>query len=168
MSIPRIIPVLLLSDEGLVKTVKFKNPQYIGDPLNTVNLFNRLCVDELVILDIDICRNLSGEINWGLLQKIANEAQVPLSYGGGIDSLEKAHRIIKLGFEKVILNSSVDEFGNILSLLSRELGAQAVVASVDIKKNIWGKYEIYTNGATVKRKQSVFDCWGRRAYRYIY
>ena len=106
----RIIPCLLLKDESLVKTKKFKKYDYIGDPVNTVRIFNELEVDELMFLDIFASKE-QREINFELLKDIANECFMPLSYGGNVKSLEDAKKIFEIGFEKIVINSNA--FGNL-------------------------------------------------------
>ena len=102
---PRIIPCLTIQDNDLVKTIQFKNPRYIGDPVNSVKIFNDKGVDELCILDITVSK-LNKEPNYQLLQEIANEAFMPLSYGGGLRTLDQVKQIIKMGYEKVVFNTS--------------------------------------------------------------
>ena len=105
MRIKRVIPCLLLRNNGLVKTIKFKDSVYVGDPINAVKIFNEKEVDEIVFLDIDATRN-KREPSFGLIQNIASECFMPFSYGGGIVSLQQIERIIKSGAEKIVLNST--------------------------------------------------------------
>jgi imidazole glycerol-phosphate synthase subunit HisF len=105
---PRIIPVLTIIDEDLVKTTQFKNPRYLGDPINAVKIFNEKQVDELCILDIGVTKNQSP-INFNLLEKITSQAFMPLSYGGGIKTFEEVKRLFRLGFEKIVFNTSFYE-----------------------------------------------------------
>lgn len=139
MAIPRVIPVLLLKDEGLVKTVRFRNPKYIGDPLNTVRIFNEKEADELILLNIS-----SETIPWELLREIAGECFMPLAYGGGIKTLEDVRSVLKTGIEKVIINSQLYASKDFLREAIREFGSSSVVASLDVKKSLVGKYELYS------------------------
>ncbi len=141
---PRIIPCLLLQNNGLVKTVNFKNPKYVGDPINAVRIFNEKEVDELVIFDID-ATVLKNEPNYGLIERIANQSRMPLCYGGGIKTVKQAKRIFGLGVEKIALSSSVVDNPNLITQIGDLVGAQSVIVVLDVKKNIFGKYNIYTN-----------------------
>ena len=140
----RLIPALLLQNESLVKTVRFKKPGYIGDPINTVRIFNELEVDELIFLDIT-ATNEKRSPNFKLLADIANECFMPLSYGGGIISLEQAKKIFSIGFEKIVLNTASHVSVGLISQIAEVFGNQAVIASIDVKKNIWGKYEVWSH-----------------------
>lgn len=139
---PRIIPVLLVQNKGLVKTINFKNPKYVGDPLNAVKIFNEKEVDELVILDIDATLNnnspdLVSIKNW------ASECRMPLCYGGGITSVEEIHKIISLGVEKVSINSSALVNPDIINKAAALVGSQSIAVSIDCKKRKFSKdYDI--------------------------
>ena len=141
----RIIPTLLLKKDLLVKTINFKNDIYIGDPLNTIKIFNDLEVDELIILDISIDYK-KIEINYDYLRLIASECFMPLSYGGGISNIVDAERIFRLGFEKIIINSHGLLNKNLINELVKKFGSQAIIISIDVKKTIFGKYKIYIHG----------------------
>ena len=147
----RIIPALLLKNESLVKTVKFKNSSYIGDPINTVRIFNELEVDELTFLDIK-ATNEHREPNYKILAEIANECFMPLAYGGGIKSLEQAKKIFSIGFEKIVLNSSPVLNINIISEIASYFGNQAIIGSIDVKKTLWGRYEVVSHSGARKTK----------------
>jgi len=151
MSLIRYIPCLLLKGNGLVKTIKFKNPRYVGDPINTIKIFNEKEVDELVILDIEATPN-GLEPNYNLLSEIANECFMPLAYGGGIKQLNQAKRIFDIGIEKVIINSAAHKDLSLITRIANEYGSQAVVGSIDVKKNIFGKYFVVSNSAGTKHK----------------
>jgi cyclase len=155
----RIIPCLQLIGDSLVKTVKFKNPSYIGDPINTVRIFNELEVDELCFLDIRASKE-GREPNIDILHQISNECFMPLSYGGGVKDFETAKRILSIGFEKIVLNTQAYHQLNLVSTLSRHFGAQAVVASIDVKKNIWGNYNVFINDGTEKIDKDVVE-WAK-------
>lgn len=138
---PRIIPCLLVYDGNLVKTKKFSKPEYLGDPINAVKIFNEENVDELCLLDISPYKN--KQIDFDLLENIASEAFMPLSYGGGINSLQDAKRLYRLGFEKLVFNTAIFNNSKLISEVVGFAGAQSVVASIDVKKNIWGRQYCY-------------------------
>jgi cyclase len=152
----RVIPSLLLLNNALVKTTKFKNASYIGDPINTVRIFNELEVDELVFLDI-AATNDQRLPNLQLLTEIANECFMPLGYGGGLNNFQTVKEIFSIGFEKVILNSICYEEPSFVTHISEHYGNQAVVASVDVKKNIWGKYEVFSHSGKKKIKKNLLE-----------
>ena len=137
----RVIPCLLVQDGGLVKTRRFRDPVYVGDPINAIKIFNDKEVDELVLLDIAASRQKRGP-SYGMIEDVASECFMPLAYGGGLRTVEEARRVMKLGVEKVIFNTSAWEKTEVLRDASREFGAQAVVASVDVRKKLLGRYEV--------------------------
>lgn len=147
----RIIPVLLMKNSGLYKGVKFKNHKYVGDPINTVKIFNDKEVDELVILDIEASK-LNKPINFELLENVVSEAFMPIAYGGGIKTLEDAQKLFNLGIEKVVLNTFAIENFNLLDQLINRYGSQSVVFSLDIKKSFFGKYRVYSHSGSKKIK----------------
>ncbi len=130
---PRIIPTLLLKGLDLVKTKKFSNPKYLGDPLNTVKIFNEKKVDELVIFDIE-ATSQNKEPNFKLLEKIANVSRMPLAYGGGVKNISQFQKIINLGIEKVVINSAFIENKNLIKECSEQFGSQSVVVCLDVKE----------------------------------
>lgn len=138
----RVIPCLLLQKNGLVKTVGFEDARYVGDPINAVKIFNEKEVDELILLDIRATRH-KAEPNFELLHQIASEAFMPLCYGGGITTLAQATKLIKLGVEKVAVNSSVLKNESLIGVLAAEMGSQSVVASIDVKKDWLGRYRVF-------------------------
>lgn len=141
---PRIIPSLLIQDNGLVKTVNFKNPKYVGDPINAVKIFNEKAVDELAIFDIDA--TVKGfEPNYSLIERIANQSRMPLCYGGGVKTLEQAQRIFGLGIEKIALSSAVLENPQLITDIADRVGAQSVIVVLDVKKKLFGGYEVFTH-----------------------
>ena len=152
----RVIPVLLLKDESLVKTIQFGKYGYIGDPINTCRIFNELEVDELCFLDISASQE-KKEPDYKILQEISNECFMPLSYGGGIDSFEKAEKVFKIGFEKIILNSASFTHPEVIAEIARVYGSQAVVIAVDVRKNFWGKYEVFGVSGTVNHKKNPIE-----------
>lgn len=141
---PRIIPSLLVHDNGLVKTVKFKNPKYVGDPINAVKIFNEKEVDELAVFDID-ATVLGREPNYGLIEKLANQSRMPICYGGGVKTVEQAKKIFGLGIEKIALSSSFINDPKLISKISERVGSQSVIAVLDVKRKILGGYEIFTH-----------------------
>lgn len=140
----RIIPCLLLKGKGLVKTVRFANPVYLGDPLNTINIFNKKMVDEIVILDIEASR-LGRRPNFELIQRISTVCFSPLTYGGGVAGLEDAEKLFSIGIEKISLNSAAFKNPEMISKLASKYGNQSVVVSVNINKDFWGKRYFVTN-----------------------
>jgi len=156
MLLIRYIPCLLLKDNGLVKTVKFKNPKYIGDPINTVRIFNEKEVDELIFLDIEATPK-NKEPNYRLLSEIANECFMPLAYGGGIKTFEQAQRIFNIGIEKVAINSALHSNLGLVSQIAEVYGSQAVIGVIDVKKNFFGKYQIVSSSANNRHKDSISD-----------
>lgn len=151
----RIFPCLLLDDDRLVKTVNFKNPKYIGDPVNAIKIYSDLEVDEILLLDITATNN-NRKPNFDKIQEIIEEASMcPISYGGGIKDIETAKEIISRGCEKIVLNSIVFENPNIITELSKTLGSQSVAVSIDIKKNFFGKYKIYSNSGKKETNEDI-------------
>lgn len=151
----RVIPALLLQEDGLVKTVNFQKAKYIGDPVNTVRIFNELEVDELVFLDILASPN-RREPQWTILSQIANECFMPLAYGGGLRNFSMVKSIFDIGFEKVVLNTITHINPSFVKEIAEHYGNQAVVASIDVRKNFFGKYEVWTNcGKNNTRKNPI-------------
>ncbi|MCB1136508.1 MAG: imidazole glycerol phosphate synthase subunit HisF [Chlamydiia bacterium] len=142
MLIPRVIPCLLLYEESFVKTVRFKRPRYLGDPVNVINLFNRFEVDEIALLDIRATQERRPP-NLELIRDLASECWVPLAYGGGIRSVSDIESILREGVEKVILNSVLESNAGLLSEASREFGSQAIVACLDVCTRWSGGYDVY-------------------------
>lgn len=146
----RVIPCLLLSDGGLVKTVKFKKPSYVGDPINAVKIFNNKEVDELVVLDMDVTAN-KGVPNFQAIEGIVSEAFMPVAYGGGVASVEQAARLFKLGIEKVVINSAAHKSPDLIAQLADRFGSQSIVAGLDIKRRGFRKRpEVMFQNATQK------------------
>jgi len=147
---PRIIPCLLVHKGGLVKTVGFKAPKYVGDPINAVKIFNEKETDELVVLDIDASVN-GAEPNYAMIAKLAAECRMPLCYGGGITSAQQAARIIDLGVEKVSVSAAAVKNPTLLGQMAEAIGRQSVVAVVDVRKKsgLFAKgHEVCTHNAT--------------------
>jgi imidazole glycerol-phosphate synthase subunit HisF len=143
---PRIIPCLLVHNKGLVKTTKFKDPKYVGDPINAVKIFNEKEVDELIVLDIDATVQ-NNEPNFEMIKNLAVECRMPFCYGGGVKTVAHARKIISLGAEKVAISASAIENPNLVSDIAKAVGRQSVVVILDIKKKILGGYEVYTHNA---------------------
>jgi cyclase len=152
----RVIPVLLLRNKGLYKTVKFRDPRYIGDPINSVRIFNEKEVDELAFIDISATPSAKGP-DFDIIDQIAGEAFMPMAYGGGITNLEQVKRILSLGFEKVIFNTAAFDNPRVLEETSRVYGVQSVVACIDVRKTLFGRYEIYTHSGAKKRSVGLVD-----------
>lgn len=154
---PRIIPCLLIQDGGLVKTVKFKDGKYVGDPINAVKIFNEKEADELIVLDIDASVN-SAEPNYQQIAHLAAECRMPLCYGGGIRTAEHAKKIISLGVEKVAISSVAMENPEIVSQISKEIGRQSVVVVLDAKQHLLGSgYDVWIHNGKRNTKQNVFE-----------
>lgn len=153
----RIIPVLLIRDKGLVKTVKFKDPKYVGDPINAVKIFNEKEVDELTVLDIDA--SVEGrEPDYQTIENLASECRMPLCYGGGIKTVGQAQKILSLGVEKVAFSSSAIENPELISRLSERVGRQSVVLILDVKKKFLGnKYECFIYNGSKNTKLCPFE-----------
>lgn len=149
----RVIPVLLLKDNGLVKTIRFKRPKYVGDPVNAVKIFNEKEVDELIILDITATQQ-HREPDYGRIKEIVSEAFMPLGYGGGISSINQMERLFKVGIEKVVINSAAHTKPDLLTKASEIFGSQSIVVSIDIKKTILSGKRIFTHAG---RKMQNID-----------
>jgi imidazole glycerol-phosphate synthase subunit HisF len=143
----RVIPALLIQDGGLVKSIRFKEHKYVGDPINAVKIFNEKEVDEIVILDISATVEKKAP-NLSVIKEIASEAFMPLGYGGGITKLEEIKELITAGVEKVILNTSAYENSKLVTEGAKYVGSQSVVVSIDVKKNVWGKYKVFVRNGT--------------------
>jgi imidazole glycerol-phosphate synthase subunit HisF len=150
---PRVIPCLLLRQTGLVKTRKFKDPVYLGDPRNVVKIFNDKEVDELVLLDINATAEAKPP-QFELIREIVSECFAPLGYGGGISDVEHVRRILGIGVEKVVINTCTVTNPKLLEQAAHIAGSQSVVASIDVKKGLLGKFEVFTHGG---RKPTQLD-----------
>ena len=143
MLLPRVIPVLLLMNRGLWKTVKFKAPKYIGDPMNAVRIFNEKEVDEIALLDITA--TVEGRSpSFGLIKDIASECFMPLAYGGGVTTVEDMARLFQIGIEKVIVNARATEDPAFITKAAERFGRQSVIVSIDVKKKWLGGYDVVT------------------------
>ena len=154
---PRIIPCLLMQDGGLVKTRQFKEPKYVGDPLNAVKIFNEKEVDELLFLDIDASVQKRGP-NLALLRSLAMESRMPLCYGGGITSAGQAAEVIALGFEKVSISSAALARPALIREMAELIGAQSVVVTLDVRRNRFlSGYSVYTHNGLQKQDVSLLE-----------
>lgn len=155
MFLPRLIPVLLLKERGFYKGVKFKKHKYVGDPFNIIKIFNEKEVDEIVIFDIEA---RTKGIDFEYLKDIATEAFLPLSYGGGIKTIDDIDKIFSIGFEKVVLNTAFIETPELIREAAQKYGSQSIVVTADIKKSIlFKKYMCYISNATKKTNIEIHD-----------
>ncbi len=142
---PRMIPCLLLRDGGLVKTVRFAEPKYVGDPLNAVKIFNEKEADELIVLDID-ATTTEREPDYGLIANLAAECRMPLCYGGGVSTVDQVERIISLGVEKVALSAAAVSNPRLIADAAARVGRQSIVVVIDVKKaGLFKRYEVFTH-----------------------
>lgn len=155
MALKRIIPCLLYDGSGLVKTVKFKNPSYIGDPINAIKIYNDKEVDELIVIDINASKQ-KRRPNFDKIADMAGEAFMPFAYGGGVKTFDDFATLYKLGIEKVVVNSLIQENPEVIKKVVEHYGAQAVVACIDFKKPLFGSKSPYSY-AGHKIKQNLLD-----------
>jgi cyclase len=144
----RLLPVLLIHDGAMVKTRKYRSPKYVGDPINSTRIFNELCADELIILDISESYGAkSRQIDFELISRLASECFMPVTYGGKIKSVEEARNLIRIGVEKITINSSALANPHLITEISSELGNSSTVISVDVKLNpVTQKFMVVSNG----------------------
>jgi imidazole glycerol-phosphate synthase subunit HisF len=154
--IPRVIPCLLLRGTGLVKTVKFAEPKYVGDIINAVRIFNDKEVDEIVVLDIE-AHARPGKINWELVTKTAGEAFMPMCYGGGVTTVDEIKRLLKAGIEKVSINTAAFDNPRLIEQGAKAFGSQSIVAGIDVRKSFLGKYVVMSHGGDKKRPVDVVE-----------
>ena len=155
----RVIPCLLIHKKGLVKTVNFKEPKYVGDPINAVKIFNEKEVDELIVLDIDASVE-NREPDFEMIKNLATECRMPFCYGGGITTVTQAKKIIELGAEKIAISSSAINNSSLIREIGEEVGVQSVVVVLDLKKKgflFGGGYEIYIRNGKVKANVQLKD-----------
>lgn len=154
---PRIIPCLLVQDGGLVKTVKFKDPKYVGDPINAVKIFNEKRADELIVVDID-ATSKGLEPNYKMISNLAMECRMPLCYGGGIRTVDQARKIISLGVEKVAISSAALDDMSLITEIAEEIGKQSVVVVLDVKKRLLGRnFDVWTHNGTRNTKKEFIE-----------
>jgi len=142
---PRVIPCLLLEGKGLVKTVKFKNPKYLGDPINAVRIFNEKETDELIFLDIKASEE-NRTVHLDIVRKLGDECYMPFAVGGGIRTIQSIKEIFRAGAEKVVLNTYAIQNPGFVKEAATVFGKQSIVVSIDVKKKLFGKYEVYVYG----------------------
>lgn len=152
----RLMPCLLMSNGALVKTIRFKDGPYVGDPVNAVRIFNQKEVDELILLDIHATTQSRG-IDFDTLEKVVSECFMPICYGGGVRTIEEMRRLYALGIEKISLGAAAFEVPDLVQQASREFGAQAVVVTLDVKKALLGKSTVRTRNGTRDTKASPLD-----------
>ncbi|MEI6756615.1 MAG: AglZ/HisF2 family acetamidino modification protein [Chlorobium sp.] len=145
---PRIIPCLLVKNGGLVKTVRFSQPKYVGDPINAVRIFNEKEVDELIVVDIDATVQ-NREPNYTLIANLAAECRMPLCYGGGVKTSDQVQKIIALGVEKVAIGAAAARTPGLISEAATKVGSQSLAVVMDIKKSgLFRRYEVFTHNGT--------------------
>jgi cyclase len=150
------MPCLLLRNAGLVKTVKFADPTYLGDPINAVRIFNEREVDELVVLDIEASAK-HREPPFALIEELAGECFMPLTYGGGVQTVEQMERIFRLGVEKICINTAAIENPQLVAEASSVFGSQSIVVSIDVKRNFWGAYQVLTNARSSATRENPIE-----------
>jgi len=154
---PRITPCLLVHEGGLVKTIRFRDPTYVGDPINAVRIFNEKEADELVVLDIDATANGVAP-DFAMIANLAAECRMPLCYGGGVTTVEQAKKIISLGVEKVALSAGAVYDPALISAISDAVGRQSTVVVIDVRKrNLGGKFDVYTHNGTRKSGMTAIE-----------
>ena len=155
----RIIPILLLKDNRLVKSINFKNFNYIGDPCNTVRIFNEVEVDELFLFDI-FASKIKSEPNYKIISNIVDECFMPLAYGGGINSIDQAQKIFDLGVEKICLNSAIIKNPELVTDLAKIYGSQAIISIIDYKKTNSGNKTVWSDGGSLDTKKCPVE-WAK-------
>lgn len=153
---PRVIPVLLLKNAGLVKSVQFKNHHYIGDPINAVKIFNDLKADELVFLDI-LASKENRLISLDFVEKVGEESNMPFAVGGGVKSIDDIKKIISAGAEKVVINQHAAAQPDFIKEATETFGSSTIVICVDIKRNFWGKQRVYTHNGKKAMDLSILE-----------
>lgn len=154
---PRIIPSLLVQDKGLVKTVGFSTPKYVGDPINVVRIFNEKAVDELAVYDIDATVR-GHEPDYRMLENLAVESRMPLCYGGGVKTVEQVKRIIGLGVEKVAISSAAVSNPKLIADAAEAVGSQSVVVVLDVKpRPRGGVYEVWTHNGKINTGRTMLE-----------
>lgn len=156
MALQRVIPILLIENGRLVKTVRFRRPSYVGDPLNTLRIFNRLEVDEICFLDIGAARRRYPP-PLSLVRELSSQAFMPISYGGGVSNLDIAQTIVGYGVEKIILATSAFDSMAFIEKLAGKIGSQSVVCALDVRRNIWGRWTVYVQGGQRRTGLEVRD-----------
>jgi cyclase len=150
----RVIPCLLLKGSGLVKTIKFDDPRYVGDILNAVRIFNDKEVDEIIILDIE-AHERPGRIKWDIVQSVASECFMPMCYGGGVTKLDEFKRLFSCGAEKVSVNTAAAESLKLVEAAAREFGSQSIVVGIDVRETLFGRHAVVSRGGSKKVRTDV-------------
>lgn len=158
--IPRVVPVLLLKGGGLYKTRRFAAEKYVGDPVNAVRIFNEKEVDELAVVDMRAARGASGP-DFEALRDMAGEAFMPMSYGGGVADCATVHELVTLGYERVIVNSAAVRNPKLVGEIAARFGTSTLIASIDARKDVFGRYHVYINGGQEKTKLLAAD-WAQQ------
>jgi cyclase len=156
----RVIPTLLLGDGGLVKTRKFKNPVYVGDPINTLRIFNEKEVDEIALFDVSEHR-FTKPLDLGFISEIVSEAFMPVAYGGGVCDLPRMEALLKAGIEKVVVNSAIRSGADLFREAARQFGVQSIVGSLDVRKTIFSGPQLFTYSGKHRMAGKVAD-WAKR------
>jgi len=156
MLIPRVMPCLLVKNGRLVKTVRFRKPSYVGDPVNAIKIYNDKEVDELIILDIAATVE-KRKPNFDLIREVADECFMPVCYGGGVSSIDEMKMFFGLGIEKVSINTHSFNNPDLIYQSAKVFGSQSIIVSIDVKKNIFGKYRICTHSGTKASTIDVID-----------
>jgi len=153
------MPCLLYNGQSLVKTIKFKSPDYIGDPINAVKIYNEKEVDELILLDIFASRQ-KRDPDFEQIKEVASECFMPFAYGGGVNKIEHFKQLFSIGVEKVVVNSLIFTNPAIIEEASKLFGAQSIIGSIDLKKNFFGKYRVFSHsGYKTKLNLLDFSCY---------
>lgn len=152
----RVIPCLLLKNKGLYKTIKFGSPKYLGDPINTLKLFNNKEIDEVIVLDIMSSLN-GAEPNINYLKRLTSECFMPICYGGGVKTLNQVEALFKIGIEKISFNTALSNNPNLIYEAAKNFGTQSIVASIDVKKKLLGSYSVYISGGKIDIKTNPVD-----------
>lgn len=156
----RIIPILLLHNGSLVKTVKFKNFNYIGNPANTIRIFNELEVDEIILVDILASRK-NSKPDFEVIKEVAEECFMPLTYGGGLKTMHDVKKLLSIGVEKVAINTFASESPEFISELASTFGNQCIIGSIDVRKDIFGRYYVTIKDGTKKTKLDPLS-WSKK------
>lgn len=150
----RVIPCLLLKGNGLIKTIKFKDEKYVGDPINAVRIFNEKEIDELIFLDVTATAEGRGP-RMDYIRDIASECFMPLCYGGGVSTMQHIEELFQIGIEKVAINTAAAHDSSLIVQAADVFGSQSIVAAVDVRRGLMGRYSVYTHRASRKHAQSL-------------
>jgi len=156
----RVIPTLLLGEGGLVKTRKFKNPVYVGDPINTLRIFNEKEVDEIALFDVSEHR-FTKPLDLGFISEIVSEAFMPVAYGGGVCDLRRMEGLLKAGIEKVVINSAIRSAVDLFPEAAKQFGAQSLVGSLDVKQTFFFGPQLFIHSGKQRMAGRIVD-WARR------